>query len=334
MIKRRVLYSGFRWDHHNDESGYHHVVASAVDYVDGGLLFGGKSTLGSRKKRINFLLIDLMTIFKAFRYDAVLLFYPEQTSYISAPLLRLMGKKVVYVVHLGGDYWFHRDDSLFLKLKRFNLRFVSKFITLTDQQKEVFEQYFPGKVAKIPHGAWCRTSGDLSRPMQGDVHHITVVGDTYRDYGLLGRIITTFRDKYPKIVFDLVGMKYEKLNGIQDSSNVVCHGRLDKESYNNLINNALFMMLPLEFATANNALLEALSLGVPVICSKVHGVREYLPQGDYVFDSIEDLGMKLERRFTLTGSERNAEAEMLASYVRENYSWGVIRNQVIAYCVS
>ncbi|CAH2799507.1 MAG: hypothetical protein CBARDMAM_4066 [uncultured Caballeronia sp.] len=37
------------------------------------------------------------------------------------------------------------------------------------------------------------------------------------------------------------------------------------------------MLLPLKFATANNALLKGLVAGVPVICSNTHGVREYLP---------------------------------------------------------
>jgi glycosyltransferase involved in cell wall biosynthesis len=237
-------------------------------------------------------------------------------------------------VHLGEDYWLHRDDSLFLKLKRFNLRFVSKFITLTDQQRSVFEKHFPGKVARIPHGAWCETGSDVGGLRPGDRFHIAVVGDTYRDYGLLGRIISFFRDKYPAVVFDLVGMNCERLGDLQNAGNVICHGRLDKDAYREVIRGSLFVMLPLEFATANNALLEGLTAGVPVICSNVYGVREYLPEGDYVFESIEDLAMKFERRSATTQSERAAEAEDLIAYVRQNYDWEIIRSRVINYCLS
>lgn len=334
MPGRRILYSGFRWPQHDEDSGYHHVVASDVDYVDGEVLWAGRSAIGSRRRKINFLLTDLVTIMRAPRYRAVLLFYPEQTGYLSAPILRLLGKEVAYVVHLGEDYWLHRNDSLFLRLKRFNLRFVSKFITLTDQQKSVFEKRFPGKVRKIPHGAWCRTEDGAGVLSSGEPFRITVVGDTYRDYKLLAQIIEFFRDKYPAVVFDLVGMKYEKLGALGQADNVVCHGRLDKETYCAVIRSALFVMLPLEFATANNALLEGLKVGVPVICSNVEGVQEYLPQGDYVFDSIEDLADKFERRTRLTQEERAAEAAILTAYVRANYSWDVIRSQVASYCLS
>jgi glycosyltransferase involved in cell wall biosynthesis len=331
--EKRVLYSGFRWDHHDEVSGYHHVVASSADYVDGGALWGGHSAVGSRLRRINFLLIDVLTVVRALRYRSVLLFYPEQTGYFSAPILRMLGKKVIYVVHLGEDYWLERDDSLFLKLKRFNLRFVSKFITLTQQQKSIFESRFPGKVARIPHGTWCRTRNPAQGPASDNKLHLTVVGDTYRDYALLARIIVFFLHTNPNVVFDLVGMKYEKLGESRRATNVVCHGRLDSRQYQDIIENSLFLLLPLKFATANNALLEGLVAGIPVICSNAHGVCEYLPEGDYVFDSIEDLALKVQRRSQLTQAERTAEAEMLTSFVKENYSWDVIRNRVIDYCL-
>lgn len=331
---KRVLYSGFRWATHDEVSGYHHVVASKADYVDGETLWGGKSPLGSRARRINFLLIDLVTIIRSIPYQSVLLFYPEQTAYISAPILRMMGKKVVYVVHLGEDYWFYRSDSFYLKIKRFNLRFVSRFISLTDQQKQVFEARFPGKVAKIPHGTWCPSIE--AKPPAAEDHkiHLAVIGDNYRDYKFVADIIERFRVTRPDVMFDLVGMKYEKLGETRHSPNVICHGRLDGRRYREVIRNSLFLLLPLEFATANNALLEGLVEGVPVLCSNVHGVREYLPSGNYVFDTIEDVDAQVEFRSRLTQEERVAEATMLQAYVKQNYSWEAVRAGVVAYCVS
>ncbi len=330
---KRVLYSGFRWATHDEVSGYHHVVASKADYVDGETLWGGKSPLGSRARRINFLLIDLVTIVRAIPYRSVLLFYPEQTAYISAPILRLMGKKVVYAVHLGEDYWFHRDDSFYLKIKRFNLRFVSKFISLTDQQKEVFEAHFPGKVAKIPHGTWCPpVEAKLPVAPDGKIH-LAVIGDNYRDYGFIADIIERFRVTRPNVVFDLVGMKYEKLGEARHSPNAICHKRLDGVQYREVIRNSLFLLLPLEFATANNALLEGLVEGVPVLCSNVHGVREYLPSGDYVFESIDDVDAQVEARSQMTPAQHAAEAATLQAYVRHNYSWETVRKGVVEYCI-
>ncbi|WP_171910270.1 glycosyltransferase [Paraburkholderia fungorum] len=336
MKNKDILYSGFSWEHHDGEAGYHHVVMSKSDYVDGGALWGSEGSVRSLKRRINFVLTDMLTIVRAVPYRAVLLFYPEQTSYLSPMILRLMGKKVVYVIHLGEDYWLQDDGSLIRNLKRFNLRFVSKFITLTVQQSLLFEERFPGRVVKIPHGAWCRKrerAGAEDLP-HGDRTHIIVVGDTYRDYALLTRIVQFFAQHFPFAHFDLVGMKSEKLGEIQDYPNVTCFGWLDNVQYERTIRNALFMLLPLEFATANNALLEGLKSGVPVICSAVSGVREYLPQGDYVFSSVGELASKFEQRRRLTQSERDCEAEMLVAYAAEHYSWEVIRDRVANYCLS
>ena len=333
-VKRwEVLYSGFRWDHHDERSGYHHVVASTEDYVDGGKLWGGDSKIGSLKRRINFALIDLWTVLKSWRYPVVLIFYPEQTSYFSAPLLRLMGKKVVYVLHLGEDYWIERSDSLFLKLKRFNLRFVSKFIVLTSQQENVFEKHFPNKVMCIPHGAWCDKERRPTSRAPGATECVTVVGDTYRDYELLNQIIFVFRERYPQIKLNLVGMKYDKLGEARHSLNVVCHGRLSKSEYEEVIRDSLFMLLPLTFATANNALLEGISFGIPVICNSVQGVLEYLPGHEYVFNSIDDLCIMVDGRLNLNEAGRNQEAVYLANYLEANYAWGSIRDRVSEYCL-
>jgi glycosyltransferase involved in cell wall biosynthesis len=332
--KHRVLYSGFRWEHHDDESGYHHVVVSGADYVDGGQLWGSDGSVRSLRRRLNFIMIDLLTIVRAVPYRAVLLFYPEQTSYVSPLILRLMGKRVVYVVHLGEDYWMHRDGSLVRKLKRFNLRFVDKFITLTSQQQAVFERDFPGRVARISHGAWCRNDKAEHSNSSSRSCRIAVVGDTYRDYRLLERILVFFEHRYPEVMFDLVGMKPERLKDVHAHANVVCHRRLSREAYGEVLRGALFMLLPLQFATANNALLEGLTAGLPVICSDVEGAREYLPEGDYVFDSIDDLAIKFEYRLTLPQADRDKEARMLISYARKNYSWEVIRERVHQYCLA
>ncbi|WP_341677871.1 glycosyltransferase family 4 protein [Niveibacterium sp. SC-1] len=332
--KSRILYSGFRWDHHDEHSGYHHVVGAPDAYVDGGRLFGGTSPIGSRARRINFLLIDCLTVLRALPYKAVLLFYPEQTSYLSAPLLRLMGKRVVYVLHLGEDYWFDRADSFFLKIKRFNLRFVSRFVVLTEQQQRVFDAHFPGRVLRIPHGAWCEQK-ESPRSTRDEIapNSITVIGDTYRDYALLAELIRVLGQRMPDLRINLVGMKYEKLGEARHSHNVVCHPRLGKTEYDEVIRSALFIVLPLSFATANNALLEGLAMGVPVLCNRVHGVGEYLPSERYIFEDGEDLVRRIEAQRMKSLKDREDEAEELARHVTEHYSWPRVRERIEAFCL-
>jgi glycosyltransferase involved in cell wall biosynthesis len=328
---RRLLYSGFKWDHHDEDFGYHHIAWPPRDYVDGAELWGGDAPIGSLRRRVNFLLIDMVTIARAWSYDGVLVFYPEQTAYLSAPILRLMGKRVVYALHLREDFWIERNDSLFLKLKRFNLRFVNRFVVLTNQQRAAFCARFPGKVRTVPHGAAC--SGEVLLSSGPRAHcSIAGVGENGRDYALLKQIIETFSREFPEIRFDLVGMKYDNLGALRFRPNVVCHPRLDRDAYRRVLGESLFMLLPLTFATANNALLEGLSIGLPVICNRVDGVLDYLPDGDYTFDGIEQLHDMVRRRLALGDDERMDEARHLVAYVRQRYAWSCIRRQVVECC--
>ena len=333
MTKQRLLFSGFGWDHHDENAGYHHVVAAAEDYVDGGKLWGSRGALGSLPRKINFLLIDLMTILRSFRYSAVLVFYPEQTGFLSAPLLKLFGKRVVYTLHLGEDYWFHRNNSVFLRLKRFNLRFVSRFIVLTEQQKLVFGKHLRAPIKAIPHGMRLHSPDcePAAAPAVGE--QICVIGDTYRDYALLARIIVAINQRFPAMSIHLIGMKYDKLNGAQHSRNVVCHPRLSRQAYQDVLSNSRLLVLPLTFSTANNALLEGLACGIPVVTNDVVGVLEYLPGPEYVFSSVDHLCALIGQRLAQSAPERIAEADRLRGYVAHRYAWDTVQRQVTDYCL-
>jgi glycosyltransferase involved in cell wall biosynthesis len=53
------------------------------------------------------------------------------------------------------------------------------------------------------------------------------------------------------------------------------HARLSEEEYFKLLNGARALLLPLKFASANNALLEAHSVGLPSVCTDLPGVHDY-----------------------------------------------------------
>lgn len=320
----RLLYSGFKWDHHDARSGYHHVVASPVDYIDGARLPGGTQPDRSLGRRLNMLLIDLVTAVRGIRYDCVLIFYPEQTVYISPAILKLFGVRVMYAVHLDEHYWFERNDSVFLRLKRWNTRFVDHFIVLSQAHHRAFSRRFPEKVTFIPHGLWTKPapSDETSRRKS-----IVVVGDNYRDYDLMGRAIDHFARKHPEVEFDLVGVNASKLRFDQRPGNFIAHGRLSSEVYNELVETCCFMFIPLTFATANNALLEGIASGVPVVCNKIDGARDYL-EDECIVESVEQLSQFYRRRAAMTVDELAAERARIVEMGRARFGWARIQNQV------
>jgi glycosyltransferase involved in cell wall biosynthesis len=323
----RILYSGFKWPHHDALSGYDQVVPRNGSYVDGGRLPGGRRHTRSLRGRINMFLIDLVTCARALAYDCVIIFYPEQSIYVSPVLLRMTKVKVIYVVHLNDEYWFERDDSVFLRLKRWNMRFVDHFIVLSRTQLQSFGRRFPGKTTLVPHGVWCdRVPAQRATPSPS----IVIVGDNYRDYEFMKAVITRFGKLFPEVRFDLVGVDRTKLQLDGTATNVTLHGRLSTELYRDLLSECLFVFLPITFATANNALLEGLSLGTPVVCSDVPGVRDYLMDKSYVVSNVEDVVQFYLRQSQKGASAHLSEAERLLEYCRRNFDWRVIRQRVIA----
>lgn len=327
-----VLYTGFKWSHHDNRAGYHNVVKDAEDYVDSGSIWGGKHPIGTFPRKLNIVLAELLTIARALRYQAVFYIYPEVSAlFFSAPLLKVMGKRVIYAQHRGEKYW-DRSGSLFFKLKRYNLKFVNHFIVLSTQQKSILEKHFPGKVSVIPHGIWLDSG--IKLPVANGPPRLCVSGDNFRNYELLREIIERFSVRFPQVGFDLIGMRYEKLGKTAEIPTVTCHPRLSPEEYAHIIGCSIFMLLPLHFATANNALLEALALGVPVLCNRIDGVTDYLPSDAYLFDSVEQLCNMTEERLAMSTKQRAAEAALIIAHVEQHYSWSVIRKRIDMLCLT
>ena len=328
-MPRRILYSGFKWKQHHELSGYQQVVPKGADYVNGGDLLFGDAPFRSVKNRINLFVLDLVTAAKGLRYDCVFMFYPEHSVYFAPAILRLAGVRVVYAVHIDERYWFGPTNKLFMKLKRWQTRFVNHFIVLSRVQLPHFESRFRNRVTFIPHGIWCTM--DMAVTEQS-TSKILVIGDSYRDYDLLAAAAAHFEDRHPEVTFHLVGVDKEKVATKGKRANMVTYPRLDNTDYYNLIAQCEFIYLPLTYAAANNALLEGISLGVPVVCNNLEGVLDYLPSDAYVVSSVAELEQFYVRHRAMTGPERRAEQAELKRYCRENFDWSVVQRRVVELC--
>ncbi|MGY0575768.1 glycosyltransferase [Bradyrhizobium sp. RDM12] len=326
-----VLYSGFRWPHHDKDSGYDHVVMSAADYVNGNLLLWGDAPIGSVKRRFNFLLIDLMTIFRSWRYSAVVIFYPEQTVFVSPICLRIMRKRVVCVLHLGIDFWSQRENTVAQRLKLISFRCVSCFITLSRHQQVQLSKLFNSEMVVIPHGMLCDGAINLNAKREA---RITIIGDNYRDYAAIEEIIGLTCRSHPKVKFDMIGVDREKLISLKESANAVFYPHLSSSEYKAIVQRSLFILLPLTFASANNALLEGMSCGIPVYCSNIEGVRDYLLGDEYLFGSPTDVARIITERLQQDEPARLAERKLLVEFVQSNFEWSKVQRAVIGVALS
>jgi glycosyltransferase involved in cell wall biosynthesis len=328
----RVLYSGFHYLHHNPGSGYDAVVPDPRDYVSGaGLPFADR--LESTKPRhLNFLLLDLLTLVRALRYDTVHYFYPESTAYLSPWILRLLGKRIVYTVHLAESQWLGPTRSTHHRIKQKSLRAAHAIVVLGSQQGEVFRQAFPHKdVRFVPHGFAFTGAGappaELFEARTRGQRRLVVVGSNYRDIDMLEQIVAQRGSR--DVGIDVVGMDEEGRARLAQLPGVVCHSRLDADTYDKLLLESFALLLPLTFATANNALLEAYNAYLPAFLSRIDGVTDYAADGDRsLFSSADEFWSKYDALAALGPQELRDYCIALHTAAHDRFSWPEVRTQL------
>lgn len=327
-----VLFSGFRYRHHNPGSGYDQVVPDPGRYVSGKKLPFATRLESTRPRHVNFLLLDLTTIVRALHYDTVHYFYPEATAYLSPWILRLLGKRIVYTVHLDQTYWLGPPRSIHQRIKQFSIRAADVIVVLSSHERDVFSQAFPDKVVSfVPHGFSFSNDDEPSVKLFEErtlpPRRLVVVGSNYRDFGMLERILAKRGSRDVRI--DLVGVDDAVQQRFSSHSEVVCHPRLDSESYNKLLRESFALLLPLTFATANNALLEAYNCYLPALLSRVDGVTDYVADGDHsLFSSPEEFWSKYDALAAIDPMDLRDYCIELHAAARDRFSWNRIHAEL------
>jgi glycosyltransferase involved in cell wall biosynthesis len=330
----RVLYSGFRYLHHNRGSGYDAVVGDRRDYVCGETLPFARYHETSFLRHFNFLLIDLVTLVRGLGYDTVHYFYPEWTAYLSPWPLRLLGKRIVYTVHVDEGWWLGPPPSVFKRLKQLSLRSAHALAVLSRSQSEVYSRAFPDKEVRfVPHGLVFDNARAPSVELferRTCARRLVVVGRNYRDFDQLERIVALRGSRDVEI--HLVGVGDEVPRRFEDEhARVVYHPRLDPDTYDNLLCESFALLLPLSYATANNSLLEAYKCYLPAFASRIDGITDYVVDGDRsLFSSPQEFWSKYDVLAELEPTALRDVSVAQHDAARERFTWPRIRAQLAA----
>jgi glycosyltransferase involved in cell wall biosynthesis len=103
-------------------------------------------------------------------------------------------------------------------------------------------------------------------------------------HGLDRQLLTDFIRANPTHNFVIVGLKSQ----LDPHPNTHYLYNLSDEQLRSLYAGAAFFIRPLRFATANNSILEALSMGKTILASRIPGVTDYLTEKTAIF--IDTLG--------------------------------------------
>lgn len=140
-------------------------------------------------------------------------------------------------------------------------------------QLEWFESIVgPDRVRCMLHPA----NVDFFRPSphrpSGDVLRCITVGHWLRDFEAIGRVARSL-GVHKDIHFDLVTSRD---TGCESLANVTHHRNVSDDRLLELYQGAGLLFLPVHSATANNALMEGIACGLPVVSSDIPAMRAYL----------------------------------------------------------
>ena len=170
---------------------------------------------------------------------------------------------------------YHQPAALLAGLTRRDVvRRLDAAILVSETQRPFFEGLLPrDRVVVIPHGV----DAEIFRPLVGSkdegVFRCITVGHYLRDYEAVRAVAERLRHD-PGVRFDIVSPRD---TGLEDLPNVTHHRGVSDAALVELYQRAHLLLLPLQDATANNALLEGTACGLPVLSTRLEAVRIYVP---------------------------------------------------------
>jgi glycosyltransferase involved in cell wall biosynthesis len=192
--------------------------------------------------------------------------------------LRLLGRvgralKVPVVATFHEPTW----GLEWMKIDRELTADLAAVILMSASQRPHFEELVDReRIFVIPHGIdsdWWRPAAE---PVSGSgVPICLTVGSKYRDWDVLSEAIDRVHAVLPDVRFVAIGTDVNTDKPLRDER-VELLQRVDDDELRRTYQSCQAVVLPLKDATANNALLEAMACGLPVVVSDVGGIREYV----------------------------------------------------------
>jgi glycosyltransferase involved in cell wall biosynthesis len=153
-------------------------------------------------------------------------------------------------------------------------RGLAGVILVSESQRDWFTDLMPDdRIFVVPHGI--DTEFFVPAPHLADEPRIIVVGSKYRDFELLSKAADIVFDQRPEARIVAVGT-HHNLNRPLDDPRFEYSSPPDDVALRAAYQRARVAVFPMMFATANNALLEAMSCGLPITATDVGGIREYV----------------------------------------------------------
>ena len=317
---KKILYVGYRDISHSSAGGYDGIIENPeTDRLMGENVLFGNIEVSQRGKILNVLVLDIISRVKRFKYDVVHYFYGD-TMFV--PYIKFKKHKTIATIHLNVEDNHRKRTAFFRALKS-----LDGIVVLSSNQKRLLKEKYGIESEFIPHGFNKPKFVKEDTGLDKKLVNICVLGQNYRDYDTMERIIMYCLKHRNDIRFHLIGQPQRIKEKYFNISNVVVYQRLPDNKYFSIIEECDYSFLPLTFATANNALLEAGFLGVTSILPKISGVEDYgAPKPLNLYYSNFDEAVNLFK-----GLKKHSKSDELIEFCEKNFLWDSVYKKLNEY---
>jgi glycosyltransferase involved in cell wall biosynthesis len=267
--------------------------------------------------------------------DLVHLNYVDNNFGILPDWKQRLNLKIVGTAHQPASWWrlWHSAPE--------SVAALDALIVPASREVSYFERYLPGRVYFVPHGvdtSFFRPSsapGDF--PSSSDYPRCIFSGKWLRDFSTLAGVVQRVLAQNPRVQFDIILPKNSRsyadptLLSIAQYEQVHWYAGVSDGELLKIYQTASMLVLPLLDCTANNALLEAIACGLPVISNRIGGLPDYtrdsfadlLPVGDV--EGMANAVLRLADDFS-ERKHRGIEARLFAE---QNLTWEKIAAQTL-----
>jgi len=267
-----------------------------------------------------------------FRPDLIHMLYVENNFGLLKDWRKRLGFRIIGTAHQPENWWqsVPRSPS--------HISSIDALIVVSSREASYFDRFLPGRVHYIPHGidtSFFRPGDDHPKSTRKDLRCV-FSGRWLRDIGALTRIVDIVLSRNPLIRFDMiVPQRYRKdpvFSRLSRYSQVSWHADLSDEQLLQLYRCSSMLVLPVLDSTANNALLEAMACGLPVISNKVGGVLDYTDTSFAELFSVGDVDGPAAAILHLTDNpeERQERGRAARLYTEQHFSWQKIADDTLA----
>lgn len=192
-------------------------------------------------------------------------------------------------------------------------------LVVSPDQKDYFKRLLPHKrVEIIPLGVETNYFRPLNREKNSENFKCLAAGVWLRDYKALMETARILQG-HGRFEFHVVT---PNLDVPADLNNVFVHSGLSDQDFLGLYQTSDVLFMPMEAATANNVILEAISCGLPVVSTDLPSVRSYVPGGEAILIENNDADAFAEALLDLSKDrEKLSRMSELAHKRASELSW-------------